>query len=79
MTLWYRAPEILLGAPKYSTPVDAWSIGAIMAEMINLQALFTGDSEIDQLFKMFKLVQKSIYHKSEIYFLKWSFLHQFFI
>jgi len=56
VTLWYRAPEILLGAPKYSTPVDVWSIGAIMAEMINLQALFTGDSEIDQLFKMFKIL-----------------------
>jgi len=56
VTLWYRAPEILLGAAKYSTPVDVWSIGAIMAEMINLQALFTGDSEIDQLFKMFKIL-----------------------
>ena len=54
--MWYRAPEILLGDPKYSTPVDVWSIGAIMAEVINLQPLITGDCEIDQLYKMFRLV-----------------------
>lgn len=44
MTLWYRAPEILLGAKHYSTPVDIWSIGCIFAEMINGRPLFPGDS-----------------------------------
>ena len=44
MTLWYRAPEILLGAKMYSTPVDVWSIGCIFAEMINQKPLFQGDS-----------------------------------
>ena len=53
VTLWYRAPEILLGARKYSTPVDIWSIGCIFAEMSMKQPLFPGDSEIDQLHKIF--------------------------
>jgi serine/threonine protein kinase len=33
ITLWYRAPEILLGQRQYSTPVDMWSLGCIFAEM----------------------------------------------
>lgn len=44
ITLWYRAPEILLGIKHYSTPVDLWSIGCIFAEMINQKPLFPGDS-----------------------------------
>ena len=56
VTLWYRAPEILLGARHYSTPVDAWSIGCIFAEMINQAPLFPGDSEIDQLFRIFRVL-----------------------
>lgn len=54
VTLWYRAPEILLGAKQYSTPVDVWSIGCIFVEMINQRPLFPGDSEIDELFKFFR-------------------------
>lgn len=54
VTLWYRAPEILLGARKYSTPVDVWSIGCIFAEMVMRAPLFPGDSEIDQLYKIFQ-------------------------
>ena len=42
VTLWYRAPEILLGARHYSTPVDIWSIGCIFAEMVNQRPLFPG-------------------------------------
>ena len=34
VTLWYRAPELLLGVKYYSTPVDIWSIGCIQAEMV---------------------------------------------
>ena len=44
ITLWYRAPEILLGIKHYSTPVDLWSIGCIFAEMVNQKPLFPGDS-----------------------------------
>jgi cyclin-dependent kinase 2 len=54
VTLWYRAPEILLGARKYSTPVDIWSIGCIFAEMVLRAPLFPGDSEIDQLHRIFQ-------------------------
>ncbi|XP_066093562.1 cyclin-dependent kinase 3 isoform X2 [Saccopteryx bilineata] len=54
VTLWYRAPEILLGSKFYSTAVDTWSIGCIFAEMVTCKALFPGDSEIDQLFRIFR-------------------------
>ncbi|XP_035229147.1 cyclin-dependent kinase 1-like [Stegodyphus dumicola] len=54
VTLWYRAPEVLLGSPRYSTPVDIWSAGCIFAEMANKTPLFRGDSEIDQLFRIFR-------------------------
>ena len=54
MTLWYRAPEILLGSRQYAPPVDVWSIGAIFAEMVNRRPLWPGDSEIDELFRIFR-------------------------
>lgn len=54
VTLWYRAPEVLLGAARYSTPVDIWSIGCIFAEMASRRPVFRGDSEIDQLFRIFR-------------------------
>ena len=56
MTLWYRAPEILLGSKFYSTSVDNWSLGCIFAEMITRKPLFPGDSEIDQLFRIFRIL-----------------------
>ena len=54
VTLWYRAPEILLGGRQYSTGVDMWSVGAIFAEMVTRKPLFPGDSEIDEIFKIFR-------------------------
>ncbi len=54
VTLWYRAPEILLGAKQYSCPVDVWSVGTIIPEMVTGHPLFPGDSEIDELFKIFR-------------------------
>ena len=56
VTLWYRAPDVLMGSRKYSTPVDIWSIGCIFAEMVNGQPLLPGASESDQLAKIFKLL-----------------------
>jgi serine/threonine protein kinase len=47
VTLWYRAPEILLGTLEYSTPVDIWSLGCIFVELITKKALFPGNCEID--------------------------------
>ena len=55
LTLWYRAPEILLGQKEYSTPVDMWSIGLIFYEMAHRRPLFAGDCEIDQIFKIFQM------------------------
>lgn len=55
VTLWYRAPEILLGQKQYSTSVDLWSVGCIFAEMCTSKPLFAGDSEIDEIFKIFRL------------------------
>jgi serine/threonine protein kinase len=54
ITLWYRAPEILLGSRHYSTAVDMWSVGCIMAEMLTTHPLFPGESQIDQLFRIFR-------------------------
>ncbi|KAJ5122758.1 hypothetical protein N7526_009695 [Penicillium atrosanguineum] len=56
VTLWYRSPEILLGGRQYSTGVDMWSVGAIFAEMCTRKPLFPGDSEIDEIFKIFRLL-----------------------
>eukprot|EP01025_Chloroclados_australasicus_P005579 TRINITY_DN11719_c0_g1_i2.p2 TRINITY_DN11719_c0_g1~~TRINITY_DN11719_c0_g1_i2.p2 ORF type:complete len:250 (+),score=14.57 TRINITY_DN11719_c0_g1_i2:180-929(+) len=55
VTLWYRAPEILLGDRYYSTGVDIWALGCIMAELLTGSPLFLGQSEIDQLLKIFLL------------------------
>jgi len=55
VTLWYRAPEILLGSTHYTTPVDVWSVGCIFAEMVSRVPLFPGDSEIDQLLRIFRV------------------------
>ena len=54
VTLWYRAPEILLGSKIYSLAVDMWAVGTIIAEMITKKALFPGDSEIEEIFKIFR-------------------------
>jgi len=54
ITLWYRAPEILLGGRHYSTGVDIWSIGCIFAELANKRPLWPGDSEIDMIFRIFR-------------------------
>ncbi|PSN41821.1 Cyclin-dependent kinase 1 [Blattella germanica] len=57
VTLWYRAPEVLLGSSRYSCPIDIWSIGCIFAEMATKKPLFQGDSEIDQLFRIFRVLR----------------------
>lgn len=56
VTLWYRAPEILLGAADYSTPVDVWSAGCIFAELVTKRPLFNGENEIDTIKKIFRLL-----------------------
>ena len=55
-TLWYRAPEVLLGGGRYSCPIDVWSVGAILAEMMLGSPVFRGDSEISQLQSIFQVL-----------------------
>jgi len=54
VTLWYRAPEVLLADENYSTPVDMWSVGCIFSEMITGRPLFTGADPQDQLERIFR-------------------------
>ena len=56
VTLWYRAPDVLMGSRKYSTPVDIWSVGCIFAEMASGRPLFPGQSESDELLRIFRLL-----------------------
>jgi len=56
VTLWYRPPEILLGCKTYALPVDVWAIGTMLAEMVTKRPLFPGDSEIDEIFKIFRIL-----------------------
>merc|ERR1719264_1474581 len=55
VTLWYRAPEVLLGT-TYATPVDIWSAGCILAELTTRKPLFPGQYETDQLGKIFEVI-----------------------
>jgi len=47
---------LLLGATEYSTPIDLWSVGCIFAELVSKRVLFDGDSEKDQILKIFKIL-----------------------
>ncbi|XP_069366689.1 serine/threonine-protein kinase MAK-like isoform X2 [Paralichthys olivaceus] len=51
-TRWYRAPEVLLKSNSYSSPIDIWAVGCIMAELYTLGPLFPGNSEVDEIFKI---------------------------
>jgi serine/threonine protein kinase len=55
-TLWYRAPELLLGCKVYNTSIDMWSIGCIFSEMLTGYPLFQGVSEKDTIFSIFKFL-----------------------
>jgi len=55
-TRWYRAPECLLRDRSYSSPVDVWAAGLILAELLRGSPLFCGTSAIDQLYKIFTVI-----------------------
>ncbi|KAH7321935.1 kinase-like domain-containing protein [Rhexocercosporidium sp. MPI-PUGE-AT-0058] len=55
VTLWYRAPELLLGAERYGTGVDMWSVGCIFGELLTKEPLLQGKNEVDELSKIFEL------------------------
>ena len=54
VTLWYRAPDVLMGNKRYSTQVDIWALGCIFAEMHNGRPLFPGANDADQLDHIFR-------------------------
>merc|ERR1711939_1158434 len=49
VTLWYRAPEVLIGTGNYNESIDMWSVGCIFAELIKRKPLFPADREIEVL------------------------------
>ncbi|EEE54576.1 hypothetical protein OsJ_01779 [Oryza sativa Japonica Group] len=55
VTLWYRPPELLLGATDYGVGVDLWSAGCILAELLHGKPIMPGRTEVEQLHKIFKL------------------------
>lgn len=56
VTLWYRAPDVLMGSSKYSSTIDIWSAGCIFAEMASGKPLFPGKNNNDQLLQIFKVL-----------------------
>ena len=58
VTLWYRAPELLLGCSRYTAAVDMWAVGCIVAEFLKHEPLFPGKAEADTLERIFKLLGK---------------------
>ena len=56
VTLWYRCPELLLGATRYDEKIDIWSAGCILAELLLGKALFSGKTEMEQLQLIFNLL-----------------------
>lgn len=55
VTLWYRAPELLLGTARYTAAIDMWSIGCIFGELLTREPLLQGRHEVDELTKIFEL------------------------
>lgn len=67
VTIWYRAPELLLGAKHYNKAVDVWAVGCVMAELASLRPIFKGEEakldskknvpfQKDQLLKIFEVL-----------------------
>uniref|UniRef100_A0A8D3C8R7 mitogen-activated protein kinase n=1 Tax=Scophthalmus maximus TaxID=52904 RepID=A0A8D3C8R7_SCOMX len=58
VTRWYRAPEVILSWMHYTQTVDIWSVGCIMAEMLQGKPLFKGSDHLDQLTEIMKITGK---------------------
>lgn len=56
VTRWYRAPELLYGARMYGTGVDIWAVGCIVAELLLRNPFLPGDSDLNQLSLIFKVL-----------------------
>jgi cyclin-dependent kinase-like len=66
-TRWYRSPELLVGDTNYGRAVDVWAIGCLFAEMLTSEALFQGESDIDQLYMITKCFGSLIARHKEIF------------
>lgn len=55
---WYRSPELLVGDPRYGKEVDIWAVGCLFSEMMTGEPLFPGESDIDQLFQIIRVIGK---------------------
>ncbi|RYQ90712.1 hypothetical protein Ahy_B09g096739 isoform F [Arachis hypogaea] len=55
VTLWYRPPELLLGATDYGVGIDLWSAGCILGELLAGKPIMPGRTEVEQLHKIYKL------------------------
>ncbi|KFK33201.1 hypothetical protein AALP_AA6G343500 [Arabis alpina] len=55
VTLWYRAPELLMGSTSYGVSIDLWSVGCVFAEILMGKPILKGRTEIEQLHKIYKL------------------------
>lgn len=60
LTRWYRSPEILLRQKHYSRPIDMWAFGCVAAEVANFYPLFPGTNELDQIWKILKVLGNPI-------------------
>uniref|UniRef100_A0A1I8ERZ5 Cyclin-dependent kinase 7 n=1 Tax=Wuchereria bancrofti TaxID=6293 RepID=A0A1I8ERZ5_WUCBA len=56
VTRWYRAPELLYAARSYGVGIDMWSVGCIIAELLLRVPIFPGESDIDQLVKIYSVL-----------------------
>lgn len=56
ITLWYRPPEILLGSTDYGTEIDMWGVGCLLLELFTRKAIFQGNNEVDQLWKVYDIM-----------------------
>ncbi|KAJ4794947.1 Kinase superfamily protein [Rhynchospora pubera] len=71
VTLWYRAPELLLGSTHYGVGIDLWSAGCILAELLTGKPILPGRTEVEQLHRIFKLCGSP----SDKYWKKWRLPH----
>ena len=55
-TRWYRAPEVMFLSRDYSSPIDMWALGTIIAELVNLRPLFPGSDQLDQVHKLCEIL-----------------------
>lgn len=66
-TRWYRSPELVI-TNKYSFPVDIWSVGCILGELLDGEPMFPGDDAFDQLHKIYQIagpIEKDLFKKME--------------